>query len=60
MYQKVCRVEMEHDEPVEVNSKGETNTMNATFGSIFDFNFKVSFVEETFPSDSFGKNSISE
>ena len=52
MYQKLCHVVMKHDKPVEGNAKGEKQTMNATFGKKFDFDFKVSLVEETIPSDS--------
>ena len=32
MYQKLYRVAMEHDKPVEVNAKGETQAMNTSFG----------------------------
>ena len=36
----------------KVSAKGETQTMIATFGKQFDFDFKVSFFEEHVPSDS--------
>ena len=36
--------------PVEDSAKDETQTMNVPFGGKFDFDFKVSFVEETIPS----------
>ena len=51
MYRKLCHVAAKHDKPVECNAKGETRTMIATFGKKFDFDFKVSFVEETIPSN---------
>ena len=51
MYRKLCHVAAKHDEPVECNAKGETRTMIATFGKKFDFDFKVSLVEETIPSN---------
>ena len=51
MYRKLCHVAAKHDKPFECNVKGETRTMIATFGKIFDFDFKVSLVEETIPSD---------
>ena len=51
MYRKLCHVAAKHDEPVECNAKGETRTMIATFGTKFDFDFKVSLVEETIPSN---------
>ena len=51
MYRKLCHVAAEHDKPVECNAKGETRTMIATFGKKFDFDFKVSLVEETIPSN---------
>ena len=51
MYRKLCHVAAKHDEPVECNAKGETCTMIATFGKKFDFDFKVSLVEETIPSN---------
>ena len=38
--------------PWKVSAKGETQTMNATFGKKFDFDFTVSFFEEPIPSDS--------
>ena len=47
MYRKLCHVAAKHDKPVECNAKGETGTMIATFGKKFDFDFKVSLVEET-------------
>ena len=50
MYRKLCHVAAKHDKPVECNAKGETRTMIATFGKKFDFDFKVSLVEETIPS----------
>ena len=49
MYRKLCHVAAKHDKPVECNAKGETRTMIATFGKKFDFDFKVSLVEETIP-----------
>ena len=52
MYQKLCRVAMKHDKPVEGNAKSETQTMNATFGRNFDFDFKVRLGQEAIPSDS--------
>ena len=51
MYRKLCHVAAKHDKPVEYNAKGETRTMIATFGKKFDFDFKVSLVEETIPSN---------
>ena len=51
MYRKLCHVAAKHDEPVECNAKSETRTMIATFGKKFDFDFKVSLVEETIPSN---------
>ena len=51
MYRKLCHVATKHDKPVECNAKGETRTMIATFGKKFDFDFKVSLVEETIPSN---------
>ena len=51
MYRKLCHVAAKHDEPVECNAKGETRTVTATFGKKFDFDFKVSLVEETIPSN---------
>ena len=51
MYRKLCHVAAKHDEPVECNAKGETRTMIATFGKKYDFDFKVSLVEETIPSN---------
>ena len=51
MYRKLCHVAAKHDKPVECNAKGGTRTMIATFGKKFDFDFKVSLVEETIPSD---------
>ena len=51
MYRKLCHVAAKHDEPVECIAKGETRTMIATFGKKFDFDFKVSLVEETIPSN---------
>ena len=51
MYRKLCHVAAKHDEPVECNAKGETRTMIATFGKKFDFDFKVSLVEETISSN---------
>ena len=51
MYRKLCHVAAKHDEPDECNAKGETRTMIATFGKKFDFDFKVSLVEETIPSN---------
>ena len=52
MYQNFCHVAMEHDNPLEGNSKSETQTMNAIFGKKFHFDFKIGLVEETNPSDS--------
>ena len=52
MYHKLCHVAMKHDKPVESNAKSETQALNATFGKRFDFDFKVSLVEETIPNDS--------
>ena len=51
MYRKLCHVAAKHDKPVECNTKGETRTMIATFGKKFDFDFKVSLVDETIPSN---------
>ena len=51
MYRKLCHVAAKHDKPVECNAKGETRTMIATFGKKFDFDFKLSLVEETNPSN---------
>ena len=51
MYRKLCHVAAKHDKPVECIAKGETRTMIATFGKNFDFDFKVSLVEETIPSN---------
>ena len=51
MYRKLCHVAANHDKPVECIAKGETRTMIATFGKKFDFDFKVSLVEETIPSN---------
>ena len=51
MYRKLCHVAAKHDKPVECNAKGETRTMIATFGKKFDFDFKVSLVDETIPSN---------
>ena len=51
MYRKLCHVAAKHDKPVECIAKGETRTMIATFGKKFDFDFKVSLVEETIPSN---------
>ena len=52
MYQKLCHVAMKHDKPVNGNAKSKSQTMNATFGKIFDVDSKVSLVEETIPNDS--------
>ena len=52
MYQKQCHVAMKDDKPVKGNAKCETPSMNATFGKKTDFDFKVSLVEETIPSNS--------
>ena len=43
---------MKDGKPVTGNAKCETQTMNATFGKKTDFDFKVSLVEETIPSNS--------
>ena len=51
MYRKLCHVAAKHDKPVECIANGETRTMIATFGKKFDFDFKVSLVEETIPSN---------
>ena len=51
MYRKLYHVAAKHDKPVECNAKGETRTMIAIFGKKFDFDFKVSLVEETIPSN---------
>ena len=51
MYRKLCHVAAKHDKPAECNAKGETRTVIATFGEKFDVDFKVSLVEETFPSN---------
>ena len=51
MYRKLCHVAAKHDKPVECNAKCETRTVIATFGKKFDFDFKVSLVEETIPSN---------
>ena len=51
MYRKLCHVAAKHDKPVECIAKGETRTMIATSGKKFDFDFKVSLVEETIPSN---------
>ena len=51
MYRKLCHVAAKHDKPVECNAKGETRTLIATFGKKFDFDFNVSLVEETIPSN---------
>ena len=51
MYRKLCHVAAKQEKPVECNAKGETRTMIATFGKKFDFDFKVSLVEETIPSN---------
>ena len=50
MYQMLCHVAMKQDKPVEGNTKGELSTMKAQFGKKMDFDFKVSLVEETIPS----------
>ena len=50
MYQKLCHVAMKHDIPVEGNGKGETQDMNAHFGKNTIFDFEVSPVKETIPS----------
>ena len=52
MYQQLCHVAMEHDKPVERNTKSELPTKKANFGKKFFFEFKVSLVEEIRPSDS--------
>ena len=51
MYRKLCHVAAKHDKPVECNAKSETRTIIATFGKKLDFDFKVSLVEETIPSN---------
>ena len=51
MYRKLYHVAAKHDKPVECNAKGETRTMIATFGKKFDFDFKISLVEEAIPSN---------
>ena len=51
MYQKLCHVAMKVDKPVGGNAKGETQTMNAQFEMKADFDFEVSLVEETIPSN---------
>ena len=56
MYQTLCHVAVKHDKPVEGNAKGETRTMNAPFGKKTDFDFEVSLVEETIPSNNIVRN----
>ena len=50
-YRKLCHVAAKHDKPVECIAKGKRRTMIATFGKKFNFDFKVSLVEETIPSN---------
>ena len=50
MCQQLCHVAMKHDKPVKGN-EGETQAMNTSFGKKFHFDFKVSFVEDTIPSE---------
>ena len=50
MYQKLCHIAMKHDKPLEGNGKAETQDMNSPLGKKTDFDFEVSFVEETTPS----------
>ena len=52
MYRKLCYSAMKHVKPVKGKTKSETQAMNATFEKKFDFDFKVSLVEETIVSDS--------
>ena len=50
MYLKLCHVAMKHDKPVEGKIEIEIQDMNASFGKKTDFDFEVSLVEETIPS----------
>ena len=43
---------MKPDKPLNRKTKSETPAMNAPFGKNIHFDFKVSLVEETIPSDS--------
>ena len=52
MYQKLCHGVVTHDKPLKSNAKGETQTMNATFGKKTDFDFNECLLEETIPSHS--------
>ena len=51
LYQKLCHVAIKYDKPVNDDTKGETKPMNATFGKKPDFDFNVSIVDETLPSN---------
>ena len=46
MHRKLCHGAVKHDKPVEGNARGETRTMNSTFGKKSEIDFKVSLVEE--------------
>ena len=52
MHRKLCHGAVKHDKPVEGNARGETQTMNSTFGKKSEIECKVSLVEEIIPSHS--------
>ena len=52
MYQEVYHVAMKHEQPVEVKTESETQTMNAPFGKKTDFDYELILVEEPIPSES--------
>ena len=52
MYQNLCHDVVTHDKPLKSNDKSETQTMNSPFGKQSDFEFNVSLIEETIPSQS--------
>ena len=53
MYENLCHVAIKHDKPAKGKAKSETQIMNA-FGKKNYFDFKVSLVEQTIPSQSIG------
>ena len=51
MNPRLCHVAKKDDKPMEGNTKCGRHTVIALFGKKTDFDFVVSFVEETFPSN---------
>ena len=52
MYQKLSRVAMNHDKPLDKNTKCETQAKNARLEKNFNFDFKIELFQETLPNDS--------